>query len=146
MEYNTAMYKSKYTPIKELPLTTTIPLLMEWHGESPYKIEEKSEGAIKQATLHRICTGATPSPKMPVISKIADYFGVEFSDLYNIQKIRSLVDGNQSAPHLIAEPASEYKSKNIRAEFIDGFSALGKEDAKLVREYVEFLLWKRSQK
>jgi hypothetical protein len=146
MDDNTDMYKSKYKPTEGLPLTTTIPLLMEWIGESPYKIEEQSEGAIKQATLHRICTGETPSPKMPVITKIAAYFNLEFGDLYNIDKIRAYTDQEASEVQPVREHHAEYKSSQIRKDFIENYTSLNEEDMALVKDYVQFLLWKRSQR
>jgi len=85
------MYKSEYKPIPGLPLTEAIPILLEWRGVSPYRVEVDTDGKIKQATVHRICTGETKNPKRPVVEKIANYFGLNFSQIYDLDFIRQLV-------------------------------------------------------
>jgi hypothetical protein len=95
MSDNANMYKSSYEPIEGLPLTLTIPMLLEWKGVSPYKIEEETKGDIKQVTIHRICTGYTKDPKKPIVEKLAGYFGVSFHALYDVDAIRSIVEGDE---------------------------------------------------
>lgn len=86
------MYKSKYKPIEGLPLTTTIPLLLEWRGMSPQKIEEKSGGKISQASIHRICKGQTKNPGKDVVEPIANLFGLDFTEIWDIELVTTLIE------------------------------------------------------
>ena len=89
-EDNTDMYKSKYTPKDGLPLTETIPMLLEWLGVSPVRIEERTEGRVKQTNIHRICSGQTREPGRKVVQDIADVFGVTIDDIYDVQVIAEM--------------------------------------------------------
>lgn len=88
------MYKTKYKPIAGLPLTETIPLLLAWRAMSPARIEEDTGGAIKQANLHRICTGTTVNPGRGVVARIAEYFGLTFTQIYDADYVRAHIAGD----------------------------------------------------
>lgn len=90
------MYKPKYPPIEGLPLTVTIPLLLEWVGLSPDKIQAETDDVIRQENLHRICSGQTQGPGPKVLGPIAEYFGVTIPQIWDVDYIREKV--KQPAP------------------------------------------------
>ena len=91
------MYKSKYKPDPDHPLTITIPMLLEWKGMSPQRMDDLTEGRIKQANIHRICSAETKSPGREVVSEIASFFGLSFTQIWDVSFVEQFVqaDGNK---------------------------------------------------
>lgn len=112
------MYKSNYEPVEGLPLTTTIPLLLEWKGMAPHEIEKATNKAINQPTLHRVCTGETKNPKKPWLEAVASFFGIKDYELHDVEFIKKFVAGakeskEDSAFQQLVSIASELSSSEI---------------------------------
>lgn len=85
------MYKSTYKAIEGRPLTLTIPMLLEWKGVSPQKVEVDSSGRISQVNIHRICSGQTKNPGIGILEGIAHYFGLTVSQILDPAAVQKVV-------------------------------------------------------
>jgi hypothetical protein len=95
MNQHTEMYKSTYKVIEGLPLTQTIPLLLEWKGVSPQRVELDSGGRISQVNIHRICSGQTRNPGIGILEGIAQYFGLTASQILDPNAVQQFIAKKQ---------------------------------------------------
>jgi len=109
------MYKSNYEPIEDKPLTTTIPMLLNWKGVSPQKIDDDTGSKISQANIHRICAGKTKNPGEEVVGGIASFFGLTISQIYNIDYVKKFISRGGWVKHPRNRPKDISDAETVNA-------------------------------
>lgn len=124
------MYKTKYKPIDGLPLTETIPMLLVWKGLAPQRVDELTESRIKQANIHRICAGQTKNPGRDVVAPIAEFFGLEFTHLWDPGYVKKYIESDgwklfspASALDAARAGVTESSAHSITAKIVKGVVA-----------------------
>lgn len=119
----------------------TVRKLRERKGLSQAELG-KMVGASQQ-NIAQLESNEVKQPRyLPALAKALDL---------SIEKLYSMAEGGDDnqppPPHPVREDnAPEYKSPQIRKDFIENFTSLDEEDMALVKDYVQFLLWKRRQR
>ena len=121
-------------------------------GETVRKLRERKGlsqaelGKMVGASQQNIAQLESNEVKQPrYLSALAKALGLSIDKLYSMAEGG---DNIQPPPlHLVREDnATEYKSSQIRKDFIESYASLSEEDLDLVKDYIQFLLWKRDQR